>query len=150
LFTNVNNAAGQLGIVVGLMPPMTFASGTRQPVTLYFKSISYSNTTSVAFADAPISRKLVDSSANTLSATYQNTSLPIAGVAWPEVAVSQTAGNVILSWPYEPTVLTAQWSTNMGTNWSYTGGTPVTNGGTITLTLPAPTNATIYRLYQAQ
>jgi hypothetical protein len=148
LISNTNKvAAGQLGIVVGLMPPMTFASGAQQLVKLSFKSISYSNTTSVAFADAPIGRQLVDAAANTLSASYQGASFPIAGQAWPTLAVSQNAGNVILSWPYSPTILGAQWSTNLGANWTNTGGAPVTNSGTLVLTLPAPAGATLYRLY---
>jgi len=148
LISNTNKlAAGQLGIVVGLMPPMTFASGAQQLVKLAFKSISYSNTTSVAFADAPIGRQLVDANANTLTAAYQGASLPIAGQSWPTLAVSQNASNVILSWPYSPTILGAQWSTNSGANWTNTGGAPVTNSGTLVLTLPAPANATIYRLY---
>ena len=148
LISNSNNiAAGQLGIVVGLMPPMTFAAGSQQLVKLAFKSISYSNTTSVAFSDTPIARQLVDASASTLSAAYQNTSFQIAGQSWPTLDVTQTASNVILSWPYSPTILGAQWTTNLGANWTNTGGTPVTNGDTLMLTLPAPTNATLYRLY---
>jgi hypothetical protein len=148
LISNTNNiAAGQLGIVVGLMPPMTFMPGSQQLVKLTFKSISYSNTTSVAFADAPIARQLVDANANTLSAAYQNTSFQIAGQSWPTLDVTQTASNVVLSWPYSPTILSAQWTTNLGANWTNTGGAPVTNGDSLMLTLPAPSNATMYRLY---
>jgi hypothetical protein len=149
LIFNANNLAdGQLSIVVGLMPPMTFASGTHQLVNLAFRSISYSNTTSVAFADAPIGRRLVDANANTLSATYQGTSFPIAGQSWPLVTINQTGSNVVLSWPFSPTVLAAQWSTNLGTNWYNTGGTPVTSGNTTALTLPVPANGTVFRLHQ--
>jgi hypothetical protein len=148
LIVNSNNApAGQLGVVLGLMPPQTFMAGTLPLVKLTFNSISYSNTTSLAFADVPIVRQLVDANVNTLSASYQGRSFPIAGVSWPQLTISQAPGNVILSWPYSPTVVAAQWSTNMGTNWSDTGGTPVINGGIETLTLPVPTKATIYRLH---
>ena len=41
-----------------------------------------------------------------------------------------------------------QWTTNLGANWTKTGGTPVTTGGTVYLTLPAPTHTTFYRLTQ--
>jgi hypothetical protein len=47
-----------------------------------------------------------------------------------------------------PVVLSAQWSTNLGANWAETGGTPATNGATVSLPLPAPSNTTFYRLHQ--
>jgi hypothetical protein len=36
----------------------------------------------------------------------------------------------------------------MGTDWTDTGGTPATNGATVFLMLPAPTNTTYCRLAQ--
>jgi hypothetical protein len=91
LIVNSNNAsAGQLGIVLGVMPPETFMAGTPQLVKLTFNSISYSNTASLAFGDVPIVRQLVDANVNTLSATYQGMSFPIAGVSWPQLSINAT------------------------------------------------------------
>jgi hypothetical protein len=148
LVVNTNNkASGQLGIVVGYLPPQTFAAGTQQVVTLTFSSVSYSTTTSsLAFATAPIPCQVAAANAGVLAASYQNASLQVGAVSWPLLAISRSAGNIILSWPSAPTVLNAQWSTNLASNWTSTGGAPVTNGGTIFLTLPAPTNTTFFRL----
>jgi hypothetical protein len=43
---------------------------------------------------------------------------------------------------------TVQMTTNFSAAWSAAGGSPVTNSATISVTLPDPTNATFYRLYQ--
>jgi len=113
-----------------------------------FSSVCYSNTTSSVFADSPIVRQVVDASAKVVSASYQTGSLQVGGVDWPQLAISQSAGSITLSWPSSPTVLAAQWSTNLGANWTNTGGTPVTKGASLFLTLPAPSNTAFCRLAQ--
>ena len=146
-----SNATGQLGIALAFLPsqpPKAFAAGTQEVVKLNFNSISYSNTTSLVFTDSPTIRQVADTNASVLSAGYQNGALQIGGTSWPQLAISQSAGGLTLSWPSSPTVVTAQWTTNLGANWSNTTVTPVTNGPTVSLTLPAPTNTTFYRLYQ--
>ncbi|MGA2554708.1 MAG: immunoglobulin domain-containing protein [Verrucomicrobiota bacterium] len=148
LIVNATNAArGQVGIVLGMLGG-SFASGTQNLVTLNFNSISYSNTTTLVFGDTPILCRVADTNAKPVSASYQNGSLQVAGMAWPQLGISQSAGGITLTWPAAPTVLAAQWTTNLGANWASTGGTAVTNGGTVYLTLPAPTHTTFYRLTQ--
>ncbi|MGA2543406.1 MAG: immunoglobulin domain-containing protein [Verrucomicrobiota bacterium] len=149
MFVNTTNSArGQLGVALALLGP-TFAAGTQEIVKLNFSSVSYTNaTTLLTFADSPIIRQVADASTDVVSATYQNGSVQVGAVAWPQLAIRQSAGGITLTWPYSPTVLAAQWSANLGPNWTNTGGTPVTNGATVYLTLPAPTNTTFYRLAQ--
>jgi len=142
-------AAGQLGIALSLQPGQTFSAGTQEIVKLNFSSVSYTNaTTLLTFADSPIIRQVADASTDVVSATYQSGSVQVRAVAWPQLAIRQSAGGITLTWPYSPTVLAAQCSTNLGPNWTNTGGTAVTNGATVYLTLPAPTNTTFYRLAQ--
>jgi hypothetical protein len=93
-------------------------------------------------------RQVADANANVVSANYQSGSLQLAGMSWPQLGISQTGGGITLSWPSAATALAAQWTTNLGANWTKTGGTPVTNGGTVYLTLPAPASTTFYRLAQ--
>jgi hypothetical protein len=148
IVNTANVAAGQLGVVLSAGLGQTFAAGTQQIVTLKFNSVSYSNTTtSLAFTNAPVICQVVDANTGALSASYQNASLQVAATSWPLLAISQSAGNITLSWPSAPTVMNAQWSTNLGTNWTSAGGAPVTNAGTVLLTLPVPTNTTFFRLY---
>ena len=148
LIVNTTNvASGQVGIVLGMLGG-NFAAGTQNLVTLNFNSISYSNTTPLVFGDSPIIRQVADTNALGVSASYQSGSLQVAGLSWPQLGISQTAGGITLTWPAAPTVLAAQWTTNLGANWAATGGTLVTNGGTVYLTLPAPANTTFYRLTQ--
>jgi hypothetical protein len=149
MYVNTTNAAsGQVGVALALLG-QTFAAGTQNIVKLNFSSVSYTNATApLAFADAPVPRHVVDATTDEVSAAYQNASVQVGAVTWPQLAITQSAGNITLSWPYSPTVLAAQWSTNLGANWTNTGGAPVTNGATVLLTLPAPSNTTFYRLAQ--
>jgi hypothetical protein len=61
--------------------------------------------------------------------------------------IAPSGGNIVLSWPSSVANFTAQMTTNFSAAWSAAGGTPVTNNSTISVTLPAPTNTTFYRLF---
>jgi surface antigen len=149
LFANTTNlAAGQLGIALCLPSPNTFAAGTQPIVKLNFNSSSYSNTASLVFADSPLVRQVGDNTATAVSATYLNGSLVVGGAPWPPLAISQSSGNIILSWPASAGSFGAQKTTVLGGSWTGAGGTPVTNGATVFLALPAPTNTTFFRLSQ--
>jgi hypothetical protein len=149
LLTNTSGvAAGQLGIALALPPGHAFASGSQPIVKLNFNSLSYSNTASLVFADTPILCQVGDVTAKVLSAAYVNGSLVVGGAPWPQLAISQSGGNIILSWPASSAGFGAQITTALGGKWTAVGGAPVTNGSTILLTLPAPATATFYRLYQ--
>jgi hypothetical protein len=149
LFANTNNlAAGQLGLALALPYPATFAAGAQPIVQLAFNSISYSNTAYLLFADSPLVRQVGDITANPVSATYLNGSMVVGGAPWPQLAISQSGGNIVLSWPASAGGLGAQMTPALGGNWTGAGGAPVTNGSTILLTLPAPATATYFRLCQ--
>jgi hypothetical protein len=148
LIVNTNYASsGRLGIVVGYLGG-TFTLGTQEVVKLNFNSISYSNTTSLVFGNSPIIQQIVDTVPNVLPATYQNASVQVGGQSWPQLAISQSVSGISFSWPSSATALKAQWTTNLGTNWTDVAATAVTNGGTVYLTVPAPSTTTFYRLSQ--
>jgi hypothetical protein len=147
LIVNTNSvAAGQLGLALALPNVATFAAGKQPIVKLYFNSVSYSNTVPLAFSDSPIWRQVGDASANPVSATYLNGSLVIGGAPWPQLAISQFGANIVLSWPSSPGGLSAQMATNLNGSWTSVGGTPITNGSTNFLTLPAPSTVTYFQL----
>jgi hypothetical protein len=72
----------------------------------------------------------------------------VAGSAWPTLGIGTSGGNIILTWASTATNFTVQMTTDMNAGWSAAGGTAVSNGSTISVTLPAPASATFYRLYQ--
>lgn len=150
LIVNSNRLAnGTLGIVLSLPGGQGFAVGTDQIAKLNFSSVSYSNTAALAFSDSPVLRSVSDVTATShLQATYQSGSLVVGGAAWPVLDIAPAGGDISLSWPASGTNMTVQMTTNFPATWSAAGGTPVTNGSTISVTLPAPANPTYYRLYQ--
>ena len=140
-------AAGQLGLVVAMPGGQAFAAGTNPIATVNFSPVCYSNTAALAFADAPVLRSVADVTATAhLSATYQNGTLAVGGSEWPVLDIAPSGGNLILSWPSSAANFTVQMTTNFSAAWSAAGGTPVSNNSTISVTLPAPTNTTFYRL----
>jgi hypothetical protein len=143
-----NLGTGNVGIAVGYLPPQTFAAGTLNIVTLNFNSLSYSNTASLSFGSTPTRQGVSDATASPVPATYQNAVIQVGGQPWPHLAISQSGGGISFSWPSSATVLKAQWTTNLGANWTDVAATAVTNGGTIYLTLPPPPTTTFYRLSQ--
>ena len=143
-----NLAAGNVGIALAFFPPQTFAAGTLNIVTLNFNSISYSNNVALSFGNTPTRQGVSDSLANPLPASYQNAAIQVGGQAWPHLAISQSGSGISFSWPSSATALKAQWTTNLGTNWTDVVATAVTNGGTVYLTLPPPSTTTFYRLSQ--
>jgi hypothetical protein len=137
-------AAGQLGLVVAMPGGQGFAAGTDLIATVNFSPVCYANTVALAFADAPVVRSVADVTATVhLSATYQNGTL----AEWPVLNIAPSGGNIVLSWPSSAANFTVQMTTNFSAAWSAAGGTPVTNNSTISVTLPAPTNTTFYRLF---
>jgi hypothetical protein len=139
---------GNLGIVLALPGGQAFAAGTNSIVQIDFGSVYYSNTAVLAFGDAPVPRSVADVTANIVSATYQNGTLAVAGSAWPTLGIGTSGGNIILTWASTATNFTVQMTTDMNAGWSAAGGTAVSNGSTISVTLPAPASATFCRLYQ--
>ncbi len=147
LIQNTNAAAsGSLGFVVGMLPPATFPAGTLQLVSLNFAPIAYSNTTALAFGDTPIPCQLVDSNTTVLTTSYQNSALTVGGLVWPTLSITQSANNVVLSWPSSATGFQLQASSALDGGWSDVAVTPATNGASLSLTSPISTNAVYYRL----
>jgi hypothetical protein len=147
LMQNANLAAsGELGFIVGMMPPATFASGTQPLVELNVASVSYSNSTVLAFGDTPVLCQIVDSNAAVLPASFQNATLTVGGLAWPTLAISPAGSNVVLSWPSAAAAFNLTTTPDLTKNWSNVAGVLTTNSGVISTTVPISTNQAFYRL----
>lgn len=73
LNVNTNQAtSGHVGIALALPTGQTFAAGTKQLLVVTFAALSNGNsaTTTVTMGDQPVSREIVDATANTLTATW--------------------------------------------------------------------------------
>lgn len=77
---------GRIGIGIALPSGQTFANGTRQILRLAFNvpASSSVNSTTIGFGDLPITREVVDATANVLPTTYT------AGVVTLDPQISQT------------------------------------------------------------
>jgi hypothetical protein len=138
-------AAGELAIALALPSGQSFAAGTDQIAELAFNLVNYSNTAALVFTNSPASCSVSDVTGSThLSATYQNATLAV----WPVLDIVSTGRQLTLSWPSSATNFLVQMTTNFSAAWTAAGGAPVSNGSTISLTLPAPANTTFYRLCQ--
>jgi hypothetical protein len=147
LVQNTNLASsGNVGFLVGLIPPATFAAGTQQLVQLQFASVGYSNTTALTFGNTPITEGLADANANILSANFQNATLPIGGSTWPTLEILQLGNNVVLSWPATATGFALQEASSPGGTWTNVVATPVTVGSNLVVTSSLATNSQFFRL----
>jgi hypothetical protein len=147
LIQNTSQAAsGNLGFVVGLLSPGTFAAGTQLLVKLNFTPVSYSNTTALVFGDTPVTRQLVNSSAAILSTSYENANLIVGGLVWPTLTINQAGANVVLSWPSSAADLALQASSSLEGGWTNVVASPATVGNNLVLTSPISKNAVYYRL----
>jgi hypothetical protein len=147
LVENTNQAlSGNLGFLVGLLAPATFASGTQQLVTLNFAPVLYSNTTALMFGDTPIARQMVDTNTDALSATYVNATLAVGGSVWPALSISQAGTNLVLSWPSAAVILTLQSTSSLDGSWSDVAATPETDGDSLLLTVPVSATTIYFRL----
>jgi hypothetical protein len=63
-------AQGQVGVLLGYLPPTTFAAGTRQVLRLTFLAGTGTGTTALTFADVPTSCEISTAFAAPLGATY--------------------------------------------------------------------------------
>jgi hypothetical protein len=139
-------ASGQLGFLVGLEPPGTFAAGTQQVVTINFASLAYSNNAALVFGNTPVVCQLVDTNANPLLTSYQNATLAVGGASWPSLAISVAGSNVVLSWPSANAVFGLQTASSLGGIWSNVLEIPATNGGSLVITSSISTNSEFFRL----
>jgi hypothetical protein len=147
LLQNTNPAAnGQVGFLVGFVPPVTFAAGTQQVVQLQFVSVAYSNNAALCFGNTPVAQGLADASANPLSVNFQNTTLAVGGSAWPTLEILQLGNNLILSWPATATGFALQEASNPGGSWTNVVATPVTVGSNLVVTSSLATNSQFFRL----
>jgi hypothetical protein len=138
--------SGNLGFVVGLFPPATFAAGTQQLVRLNFASVSYSNNAALAFSASPVPQGLADSSANVLPANFQNATLTVGGSNWPTLSIGQVGSNLTLSWPSSAAMLGLQVASSPAGPWSNATVTTITNGSSLVVSYPLSTNTEFFRL----
>jgi hypothetical protein len=147
LVQNTNLAgSGNVGFLVGMVPPATFAAGTQQLVLVHFTSVVYSNNAALAFGDTPVAQGLADVNANILSANFQNATLAVGGSIWPALAISQFGSNLVLSWPSTATALGLQAASALGTDWSNVLATPAAIGSSLVVTSSISTNSEFFRL----
>ena len=82
----------------------------------------------------------------TLTGGFWGVAVAIQEEGAPVLTLTRSAGNIILSWPSPTADYGLQASSSLGTpDWNGLG-TPVDNGTTVTVTLPAPLRDTFYRL----
>jgi len=149
LNVNSNQAAnGQIGCALALPPGNSFAAGAQQLAVLNFASVSYSNHTTLAFGNSPVGQGLADTNANPLPASFQNGTLAVGGLPWPQLNSVQAGNSLVLSWPASATGFNLETASAVDGNWSVVAGTPVITGGTVTLTVPLSTRAAYYRLHR--
>jgi hypothetical protein len=147
LVPNTANATnGVLGFLIGFQPPGAFAPGTQPVLNLTFASVAYSNTASLAFANSPILCQLVDTNANPVSANFQNGTVVVGGSPWPTLAVNQSEGNIVLSWPSTGAVLGLQTASSIDGIWSNVLAIPASNSGSLVITSSVSTNIQFFRL----
>jgi len=148
LAPNTTNAAnGVLGFLVGYLPPSTFAAGTGTVLNLTFASIAYTNTSALAFANAPVVCQLADTNAAAVSTTFQNGALAIAGSPWPSMSISQNGTNLVLTWPTSGAGTGGlQTASSLEGPWSNVVAVPSTNGESLEITTSVSTNSQYFRL----
>ncbi len=147
LIQNTNKvASGSLGLVVGLVPPATFAKGTQQLVKLNFASVAYSNNAALSFGSSPVFAQLVDSNATVLAANFQNGTLAVGGSTWPILGINQVGNNVVLSWPSSASFLELQASSSLSTGWSNVTTLPSIVGNSLMVTSGLSSNTVFFRL----
>jgi hypothetical protein len=144
---NTNQAAtGNVGFLLGHLPPATFPTGTQQLLTLNFASVSYSNTTALVFSDTPVSRQAADASTAILSASFVNATVTVGGSALPALSISQSGNTVALSWPLSSSSFSVQTASSLDGIWTDVAATPTPVGESLVLSAPISTNTVFYRL----
>jgi hypothetical protein len=140
-------ANGVLGFVIGYYPPNTFAAGTETVLNLSFASVAYTNTSALAFVNAPVICQLADTNATPVSTIFQNGTLTIAGSPWPSLSIGQSGSNLTLSWPASGTgALGLQVASSIAGPWIDVTGTPSTNGGNLNITTSVSNSSQFFRL----
>ena len=147
-FCNTNQApAGKIGVALTLSPGTHFNVGTWPIIQVNFQSLAGTNGSfNVAFADAPVSRSVSDANADELSASFVPNSITIAPP--PQLVITQSGTNVILSWPSAVAGFTLQsaGSATATDTWS-SGPAAGTNGVNLQVTVPALNQSQYFRLY---
>ncbi len=139
-------ASGNVGFLVGLVPPATFAAGTQQVVQIQFASVAYSNNAALTFGNTPVAQGLSDANANVLSANFQNATLAVGGSTWPVLEILQLGNKVVLSWPAAATGFALQETSEPGGAWTNVVATPATIGSSLVVTSSVATNSQFFRL----
>ena len=138
---------GVLGFVIGYYPPNTFAAGTETVLNLNFASVAYTNSSLVAFVNAPVICQLADTNAVPVSTIFQNGTLTVAGSPWPSLSIGQSGSNLTLSWPVSGTgTVGLQVASSIEGPWTDIVGTPGTNGGTMNITTSISNSSQFFRL----
>jgi hypothetical protein len=148
LNVNTNFApSGRVGCAVALPPGVAFTVGNQEVVQLSFASVSYSNTTTLTFANTPVTQSMSDTNATPVNATFQSGALTVPGLAWPRVTVIPSTSALTLSWPASDSSFTLESAPTVLGPWTPVAQPPAISAGTATVTTPAPTGTAYYRLH---
>ncbi|MDB6110662.1 MAG: Conserved repeat domain protein, partial [Pedosphaera sp.] len=152
---NVNSTlagSGKIGFVLARSIGSTFGAGTQEVVKINFVvSPSAPTNTSISFTNKPLTQEVSDASALPLSTIYLNGTMAIAPqpvITNPTLTVSETNGNLMLSWPISATNFTLESSGSLAsTNWTNVAGVMVTNATKISVAIPLSGPQQFYRLH---
>jgi len=115
LLVNTNFISlGELGLMLAKPAGQSFAAGSNELARIRFLLSSGAATTTVSFADAPLTREVVDANANVLCASYTNAQVTITPLFLPTILT-------------DPLSQTIQPITNIATNVTFSviaGGSP--------------------------
>ncbi len=147
---NSNHASqGQLGLVLALPAGQTFSAGTKQLVSLNFRTLApKGGSVPVTFADQPVIRGVADANASALSADYANASVVIS--APPSLNIVSSSAGVTLTWPSAATGFVLQESSDSSltaSSWAAVNATAVVVNNQNAVTLQSSSTKHFYRLY---
>lgn len=145
-------SVGKLGVVLALPTGGSFGAGSKEMVQVNL--VASSNVVGpfqVTLSDQLVTRCVSDALANELLVSYVNGTLTVNPVnPNPALVIMQSSTNVVLTWPFWAADFTLQ--TSAGSNgfqgsWTNTPAALVTNGSTVSATLPIAIEPRCFRLF---
>jgi len=146
---NVNtNMSGTAGMALALSAGTSLGSGVMEIAELNFQIMPNAHgQTAVSLSDAVVQREVVDATAQTLTTSYIDGSVDIAGVNM--LSISVTNGVVNLVWPSIYSNYSPQSISLIGSGlWNSNLGQPSFDGTNYQLTLPATNQQQFFRISQ--
>jgi hypothetical protein len=150
---NVNDyqaSSGTIGLALVLPSGSAFAASLNDVAVLHFTVASAAaGNTKITFASIPVTQDVADATAISLPVTYVNGKVSILSLAGsPVLTALQADGNLVLSWPTSAAGFNLESSDSPdGTNWNGVDATLVSDGTTVTVTIPPSQSQQFFRLH---